>query len=104
MLRNWILVSLLLSFGFTGTQAETGNYSNRSDVTEFVAEMAQEGFDRQQLLNLFSDARYQQSVIDAISRPAERRLAWRSQKPAAGDQVGRLMRSIRTRKNRTPHT
>ena len=76
MLRNWILVSLLLSFGFTGTQAETGNYSNRSDVTEFVAEMAQEGFDRQQLLNLFSDARYQQSVIDAISRPAERRLTW----------------------------
>lgn len=54
-----------------------GNYGDREDVRQFVAEMIKEGFDRQQLLDLFSDAQYQQDIIDAISRPAERVLTWK---------------------------
>ena len=57
--------------------ALTGDYAGRSDVQEFVQELAAEGgFDERELLAVFRQAEYKQSIIDAISRPAEKRLTW----------------------------
>ena len=57
--------------------ANTGNYANRAEVSEFIEEMVAEGFNQAQLTDLFAEAEYKQSIIDAISRPAERTLTWK---------------------------
>jgi membrane-bound lytic murein transglycosylase B len=38
--------------------------------------VSQEGFDREELIEIFSDAGRQQSILDAMSRPAEKTKAW----------------------------
>ncbi|SEI68388.1 membrane-bound lytic murein transglycosylase B [Allopseudospirillum japonicum] len=51
--------------------------SQHPEVAAFIEEMAREHqFDPQQLQPLFAEAKYQQKIIDAISRPAERVLKW----------------------------
>ena len=67
---------LLLSLVSTAV-AKNGDYGNRQDVDRFVEEMVAEGFERETLLNLFSQAEFKQSIIDAISRPAEHTLTWK---------------------------
>ncbi len=53
------------------------DYVERPEVRAFVQELAEEaGFDERELLSVFSHAEYKQSIIDAISRPAEKRLTW----------------------------
>lgn len=55
----------------------SSDYTDRPEVQEFVRELAEEeGFDERELLSIFSHAEYKQSIIDAISRPAEKRLTW----------------------------
>ncbi|HJL61992.1 MAG TPA: lytic murein transglycosylase B [Pseudomonadales bacterium] len=77
MLKIQFFVCILL-LGFTvDAVSESGNYADRDDVKQFVAEMVQEGFDRGKLEVLFAEAQYKQSIIDAISRPAERVLTWK---------------------------
>ena len=50
----------------------------REDVQKFIAELAEEeGFDPIALTKIFSEAKFKQKIIDAISRPAERTLNWR---------------------------
>ena len=56
--------------------AVAANYSERDDVRQFVNEMVAEGFSEALLLEAFAQAKYQQSIIDAISRPAEKTLTW----------------------------
>ncbi|MDC0939856.1 lytic murein transglycosylase, partial [Pseudomonadales bacterium] len=52
--------------------------SRRADVQDFISEMvANEGFKRETLEQVFSQAIYKQKIVDAISRPAERTLNWR---------------------------
>ncbi|MFT7090296.1 MAG: membrane-bound lytic murein transglycosylase B [Candidatus Azotimanducaceae bacterium] len=52
------------------------SYAEREDVQQFISEMVEEGFEAEMLQSTFVAARYQQSIIDAISRPAERTLNW----------------------------
>jgi len=57
--------------------AATTPYKNHPDVLAFIDELViEEGFDRQQLMEVFAQAEYKQRIIDAISRPAERVLHW----------------------------
>lgn len=50
---------------------------SRADVTAFVAEMRdRHGFDPDALGNLFAQVQSRTSIIEAISRPAEKTLAW----------------------------
>lgn len=52
-------------------------YSAREDVVAFANEMSEaHGFDADALLVTLAKAEYKQSIIDAISRPAEKRLTW----------------------------
>ena len=52
-------------------------YVDRTEVQAFVKELAaQESFNEANLLTVFRNAKYKQSIIDAITRPAERTLTW----------------------------
>lgn len=57
--------------------ADAVDYSEREDVRAYVAETAAEhGFSEAELLALFGEAERKQSILDAISRPAERAKRW----------------------------
>lgn len=65
---------LLLAFPFA---APASDYASRPEVREFARELAEESdLDERELLSVLGQAKYQQSVIDAISRPAEKQLTW----------------------------
>lgn len=68
-----ILASVLLPL-----QAFANGYAAREEVLAFIDEMSEtEGFSREGLLKVFAEARYKQSIVDAISRPAEKVLTWK---------------------------
>ena len=51
--------------------------TDRKDVSAFIDEMVTEhGFERTELVEVLSDAIVKQSIIDAISKPAEKKLTW----------------------------
>jgi membrane-bound lytic murein transglycosylase B len=53
------------------------DYTDRPEVLAFISELTDaDGFDRAELLGAFEEATYKQSIIDAISRPAERVMTW----------------------------
>jgi membrane-bound lytic murein transglycosylase B len=53
------------------------NYGANPAAMEVIDELvSQEGFDREELIEIFSDAGRQQSILDAMSRPAEKTKAW----------------------------
>ncbi len=57
--------------------AQADDFASRPEALEFAREFAGESdFDEGELLSLLGRAEYRQSVIDAISRPAERQLVW----------------------------
>ena len=59
------------------TQAVVGeNYSSRDDVREFIKSLVIENFSESELLKVFGEVEYKQNIIEAISRPAEKVLAW----------------------------
>lgn len=54
-----------------------GDYSKRDDVKQFIDEMvAEHQFSRDQMQAWLDQAKKKQSILDAISRPAEKRLTW----------------------------
>lgn len=80
MFRPTILLFLfaLASCSWGSSEPVPGGYADRPEVDVFIAEMAAEGFDPEALRSYFAAARYQQSIVDAISKPAERTLNWAS--------------------------
>ena len=53
------------------------NYTARDDVQEYIDELvAEHGFTRKDLVVLFGRAERQQTILEAIARPAERTLKW----------------------------
>lgn len=57
--------------------AEDDLYRDNDLANKFVAEVVEEhGFDKAELESWFSNASKKQSILDAISRPAEKRLTW----------------------------
>ena len=73
MRLGWVL-------GLVGILLHTtavADYSVRDDVKLFIDEMVTDhDFDRQALLSVFTDAKHKESIINAISRPAERTKKW----------------------------
>ena len=66
-LKTLLLTSVLLS----------GNSFANTDEQAFIDKMVQEHqFDAAEISSLLSQAKKQQSIIDAMSRPAEKRLNW----------------------------
>ena len=67
----------LLFFAAVSIAQDQKKYDERAEVQTFIAEMVEEDFDQAELTALFAGAIYKQSIVDAISRPAERVLTWK---------------------------
>ncbi len=69
-----MVASILLSIV---TSSIFADYENRDSVKNFVDEVAvEDGFDRQQLLDIFEQVEKKQRIIDLISKPAEKAKPW----------------------------
>ena len=85
-LRRWAtrtahLASLAGICGFA-QQAIAADYEGSPQVAEFVAEMTRDyGFAGEQLVSLFREVERKQSILDAISRPAEKVKTWAEYRP-----------------------
>ena len=65
-------LSLVFAILLTATPALHANYADNPDTRVFITEMVQKhGFDAKKLEALFAKTEYKQSIIDAITRPAE---------------------------------
>jgi membrane-bound lytic murein transglycosylase B len=77
-----IALSALLGLGCSVLSAASkaaGDYAHRPEVGAFIDEMVTtEGFDATTLGSVFTAAEFQQPIVDAISRPAEKVLTWRT--------------------------
>ena len=60
----------------------TADYREHPEAKIFIDEMVSEhSFDRKQMENWFANANKQQSILDAIARPAERTKTWKEYRP-----------------------
>ncbi|MCB1616248.1 MAG: lytic murein transglycosylase B [Pseudomonadales bacterium] len=63
---------------FLVCQVQAADYTNREDVSEFIDELVtKENFDRAALEAVFAQAEKKESIIKAISRPAEKVKPWK---------------------------
>jgi membrane-bound lytic murein transglycosylase B len=67
------ILALLVSISMTASaNAKANDFANNDSLQEFIQEMVkQHRFDKSELQRLFEEAKLQQSILDAISRPAE---------------------------------
>jgi len=78
-LSNLVMFCL---FGIVLNSAQAGDYQNSEKLRAFITEMQQEhGFVPEQLNRLFAEVNKQQSILDAIARPAEKVREWKDYRP-----------------------
>lgn len=71
---RWLLAFCLATGGIS---AQAREYRGHPGVQAFVAAMVEKhGFDRDELTRLLAGAQYQQAIVDAMERPAERVKPW----------------------------
>lgn len=78
---SWLAVFLIVGCASQPAAKATPDrtsYLDRSEVQVFIDELVAEGLSRDDLEAALGAARYQQKIVDAISRPAERVLTWES--------------------------
>ena len=86
VMRSWVArcapwLGLMGLLGSTQA-ARAGDYEGSPQVAEFVGEMTRDyGFAGEQLMDVFRDVQRKQSILDAISRPAERVKPWSEYRP-----------------------
>lgn len=73
-LGGWLLAGTLLT-GATGAMAGSG-YEEHPLADEVVSTLEAEGFDAAEVRKVLAQAERKDSILEAISRPAERRLTW----------------------------
>ncbi len=73
-LGGWLLAGTLLT-GATGAMAGSG-YDEHPLADEVVSTLEAEGFDAAEVRKVLAQAERKDSILEAISRPAERRLTW----------------------------
>lgn len=70
-------IALVFSCLWTALSCAADNYAVHPAAQVVVDELVQEeGFDREQLMLVFAEAERQDSILKAISRPAEKTKAW----------------------------
>lgn len=78
-LRRAVRACAAIAIGFCGLVATaTADYSQGAAAKTFADEMAtQHGFKREDILQALAKAERQQSILDAIARPAEKAKPWK---------------------------
>lgn len=72
---NQVLFVLLVLF--LSPNIVFADYSKNAKAIELIDELVKEhGFDRSYLVSLFSEAERKESILEAIAKPAEKRLEW----------------------------
>ena len=70
-------VLLILSCLWTALSCAADNYGTNPAARVLVDQLvAEEGFDREQLLKVFAEAQRKESILEAIARPAEKTKPW----------------------------
>lgn len=81
--RGLTAAAFMAGIGMVSAQADQppGQYAQRADVRTFAAEAAkQSGIPQAEIQQWLDDARYQQSIVDAMNRPAESK-TWAQYRP-----------------------
>ncbi len=79
MNRVTFLFALIVMSISLNVQAD---YSQRSDVQQFIDEMVEKhGFNRDELVSMLASAKKLDGVLEAISKPAEKVLTWKEYRP-----------------------
>ena len=74
--RNIAALTLVTFVALSSTA--NANYRDQDDVKQFVNDMVEKhGFNKGEIETLLAGAEKKQSILDAISRPAEKRLEWK---------------------------
>lgn len=74
--KSWVLFMAALSLPGLSVAVQ---YNETGEGQAFVRKMVEEyGFESERVKSLLGDARRDQSILDAISRPAEKTLSWHS--------------------------
>lgn len=74
---KFLKIALVTSFLWPTLSCAGENYGTNPAALAVVDELvAEEGFDREELINIMSDASRQDSIIEAMNRPAEKTKAW----------------------------
>lgn len=60
----------------SATARDTAGYQARPEAEALYERLEAQGFERDELEAILADAQRQQSILDAIARPAEKRLTW----------------------------
>lgn len=75
VLANPVIACVIACAVFTGSAR--ADYSNHPSADAFVTKMVTEhGFTREEVVGLLANAERQQSILDAIARPAEKTKPW----------------------------
>jgi membrane-bound lytic murein transglycosylase B len=75
------IAGMLLAFASSGP-LQASDYRDSAQVREFIEQMTREhGFADEQLLAVFAQAERKQTILDAISRPAEKVKPWKDYRP-----------------------
>ncbi|MGE4417760.1 MAG: lytic murein transglycosylase B [Marinobacterium sp.] len=69
-----LLAGLMLAGAGTGYAAD--GYDTHPLADDVVTRLAEQGFDADEVRKVLAEAQRQESILEAISRPAERRLTW----------------------------
>jgi membrane-bound lytic murein transglycosylase B len=78
-MQKSIIALLIFTFSLLQAQYVGANYLTNPKVPVFIDDMVKiNGFDRDRLTLIFSQAEKKDSILKAISRPAEKRLEWKS--------------------------
>ncbi len=73
-----VIAVMLMVAGLLAPTLTWANYLENKDAQQFTDKMvAEHGFDRAWVEQLLTQAERKQSILDAISRPAERALEWK---------------------------
>ncbi len=79
--RKWAVLSVALLAGATSVGAQA-DYRGHPEAQTFVAELVQEhDFEREPLEQWLAEAERQDSILEAIARPAERTRTWAEYRP-----------------------
>ncbi|MEM7217161.1 MAG: lytic murein transglycosylase B [Pseudomonadota bacterium] len=77
-MKSRFLLPGLLALALCGAPCVSASYLQHAEIPDYLAELQNEhGFKGTDLRRWFSAAERKQSIIDAISRPAERVLEWK---------------------------